>query len=83
MVVSLDPPFAPTRRAILGRFALDPARDPRSILAPLVALACRLAAHAEAPTMELTDLTAPGTPLYEAALDLGAAPWSRVVTKPA
>jgi GNAT superfamily N-acetyltransferase len=81
VVVPLDPPFAPTRRAILGRFAIDPARDPLPILAPLIALGCRVAAAAEAPTMELTDLTPPASPLYDAALHLGATPWSRVVTK--
>jgi hypothetical protein len=31
--------------------------------------------------MELTDLTPPRTPLYEAALATGAKPWSRVVER--
>jgi hypothetical protein len=31
--------------------------------------------------MELSDLTQPGTPLYDAALATGARPWSRVVEK--
>ena len=35
-----------------------------------------------APTMELTDLTPPGAPLFhEATLGTGARPWSRVVEK--
>jgi GNAT superfamily N-acetyltransferase len=80
-VTMLDPPFLPAKRAILGRFALDPARDPRSIVLPLVGLACRLAAQRGATTMELTDLTAPSTPLYAAALATGARAWSRVVAK--
>ena len=82
LVVSpLDPPFARTRRTLLGRFAIDPAREPLPVLAPLIALACRFAMAAEAPTMELTDLTCPGTPLYDAMLELGAHPWSRIVTR--
>jgi GNAT superfamily N-acetyltransferase len=81
VVAPLDPPFVPTKRGILGRFALDPARDPLPIAAPLVALACRLASAAEAPTIELTDLTPPGSDLHDAALALGARPWSRIVTQ--
>jgi GNAT superfamily N-acetyltransferase len=80
-VTALDPPFLPAKRAILGRFALDSARDPRPIVVPLVALACRIAGMRGAATMELTDLTAPGTPLYEAVLATGARPWSRVVAR--
>ena len=79
VVAPLDPPFVPTRRAILGRFAIDPAREPLPLVAPLVALGARLAAASDAPTMEITDLTSPGTPLFEAALKTGARPWSRVV----
>ena len=60
-----------------------PARDPLPVLAPLIALACRFAIASEAPTMELTDLTLPGTPLYDATVQLGAQPWSRIVTRPA
>ncbi|WP_394825155.1 GNAT family N-acetyltransferase [Pendulispora albinea] len=82
LVISpLDPPFARTRRTILGRFAIDPAREPLPVLAPLIALACRYAIAAEAPTMELTDLTFPGTALYDATVTLGADPWSRIVTR--
>jgi GNAT superfamily N-acetyltransferase len=80
-VAPLDPPFAPTKRSLLGRFAIDPAGDPHALVAPLIALACRIAASRDAPTMELTDLTAPNTGLYRAALALGARPWSRIVTK--
>jgi GNAT superfamily N-acetyltransferase len=80
-VMPLDPPFLPAKRGILGRFAVDTASDPRMLLPPLIALGCRLAAARGAATMELTDLTAPGTPLHAAALAAGARPWSRVVTK--
>jgi GNAT superfamily N-acetyltransferase len=81
VIAPLDPPFVPTKRGILGRFALDPARDPLPMAAPLVALACRLAIAGEAPTIELTDLTPPGSGLHDAALALGARPWSRIVTQ--
>lgn len=80
-IAPLDPPFVPTKRSILGRFAVDPAGDPHALVAPLIALGCRIAASREAPTIELTDLTAPNTALYRAALALGARPWSRIVTK--
>jgi GNAT superfamily N-acetyltransferase len=80
-VALLEPPFLPVKRAILGRFAIDPACDPRVCVAALVALGSRLAASRGAPTMELTDLAPPGGPLYEAALGTGARPWSRVVEK--
>jgi GNAT superfamily N-acetyltransferase len=33
-VMSLDPPFLPARRGLLGRFAVDPALDPRPLVAP-------------------------------------------------
>jgi hypothetical protein len=52
-------------------------------MAALVSLACGMALSHGAPCVELTDLPAPGTELYEAALALGARPWSRVVTRPA
>jgi hypothetical protein len=71
----------PAKRGILGRFAIDAASDPRELVPPLVALGCRLAAARGAATVELTDLTAPGTPLHSAALATGAGPWSRVVTR--
>jgi GNAT superfamily N-acetyltransferase len=80
-VALLEPPFLPVKRAILGRFAIDPACDPTACVASLVALGSRLAASRGAPTMELTDLTQPGSGLYEAALATGARPWSRVVEK--
>jgi GNAT superfamily N-acetyltransferase len=79
----LEPPFAPARRAIAGRFAIDAAYPSEPFVGPLVALACRLAAAQGAPLVELTDLSAPGTPLHAAALAAGAVPWSRVVVKPA
>jgi hypothetical protein len=79
-ISTLDPPFLPAKRAILGRFGVDPAGDPRALVPPLLALACRLAAPRGAPRIELTDLSAPGTPLYTATLASGATPWSRLVS---
>jgi GNAT superfamily N-acetyltransferase len=82
-VHALEAPFAPMRRALLGRFALDPACPASPLVLPIVALGCRLAASRGAPHVEVTDLSAPGTELYDAVLAIGARPWSRVVTKPA
>ena len=78
---SLDPPFLPARRALLGRLAVDPAADPRPYVAALLSLARSLAAARGAATMEITDLTAPKTPLHDAVLATGATPWSRVVAR--
>jgi hypothetical protein len=80
-VMSLDPPFLPARRGLLGRFAMDPALDPRPLLGPLVRLGRRLAHLRGAATLELTDLDAPGGPLHAAALATGAVPWSRIVER--
>ncbi len=80
-VGSLDAPFVPTRRAVMGRFAVDPALDPRPLISPLVAFGCRLAKERAAPNVELTDLTPPGTPIYKATLEARAVPWSRIYTK--
>ncbi len=80
-VGSLDPPFVPSKRAVVGRFAVDPALDPRPLMRPLVVFGQRLAAQRGAPYVELTDLTGPATPIYQAALASGAKPWSRIVTK--
>ena len=82
-VHALDPPFVPVRRALVGRFSLDPAGPPLPILGALVALGCRMAVTDGAEHVELTDLSAPKTDLYGCALALGACPWSRVVTKSA
>jgi GNAT superfamily N-acetyltransferase len=81
MVQTLDPPFLPVRRALIGRFALDPDCAPLALLGPLVALGCRFAAERGALRVELTDLSGPGSDLYDAALALGARPWSRVVLR--
>ncbi len=80
-IMALDPPFLPAKRGILGRFALDPATDPRRLVPALIVFSARVAAARGATTMELTDLTGPGTPLYESTRAMGALPWSRVVTK--
>jgi hypothetical protein len=81
LVQTLDPPFVPVRRALVGRFALDPSLPPAVLVPPLVALGCRFAELRGAIRVELTDLTAPGTELHEAALATGARPWSRVVLR--
>jgi GNAT superfamily N-acetyltransferase len=80
-VNALEPPFLPVRRAMVGRFALDAARDPALMVLPLVAFGCRLAAQRGAPSVELTDLTAPGSPLNDAAIAAGGRAWSRVVAR--
>jgi GNAT superfamily N-acetyltransferase len=80
-VHALEPPFIPMRRALLGRFATDPAFPAHAFIAPLVRLGCRLALSHGAPHVELTDLSAPGTELHTSALAAGARPWSRVVAR--
>jgi GNAT superfamily N-acetyltransferase len=80
-VMSLDPPFVPARRGLLGRFAIDPALDPRPLIAPLVRLGRRLAFLRGAATLELTDLDPPASPLHEGATAAGARPWSRIVER--
>ena len=81
IIQTLDPPFLAVRRALIGRFALDPAYPALALLAPLVAMGCAFAGTRGAPRVELTDLSAPGTDLYDAALAIGARPWSRVVQR--
>jgi GNAT superfamily N-acetyltransferase len=78
---TLDPPFLPARRAVLGRFAVDPALDAAVLVAPLIAYARRLAAEGGARSLELTELTAPGRGLYAAGVASGGVPWSRIVTR--
>ncbi|MBX3228324.1 MAG: GNAT family N-acetyltransferase [Labilithrix sp.] len=80
-VTSLDPPFLPARRGLLGRFAVDPALDPRPLVLPLVRLGRRLARERGAATLELTDLDPPQSPLHTGALAAGARPWSRIVER--
>jgi GNAT superfamily N-acetyltransferase len=80
-VTHLDPPFVPSKRATLGRFAFDAALEPSGLLRALVTLGCKLSSARGAPTLELTDLSAPGTALYEAARAVGAVPWSRIVLR--
>jgi GNAT superfamily N-acetyltransferase len=80
-VHTLEPPFVPLRRALVGRFGLDPASKSEPLARSLMALGCRLALAQCAPHVELTDLSPPGTDLHEAALSLGAAAWSRVVLR--
>ena len=77
----LDLPFLPGRRAGVGRFAITPGCNAASVVASLIALACRLARDHGAKYLELADLSIPGSELNEAGLAAGATPWSRVVTK--
>jgi hypothetical protein len=65
----------------VGRYAFDPAYPATALVASLFALGCRYAESRGAARVELTDLTAPRTELHEAALALGARPWSRVVLR--
>ncbi len=80
-VMSLDPPFLPARRGLLGRFAVDPALDPAPLVAALMRLGRRLALQRGAATLELTDLDPPGSPLHAGAMRAGASPWSRIVER--
>ncbi len=83
VVMNLDPPFSSGRRAALTRVALDPAAEPAEYVPILGALGAHVARQWGAPTMEITDLSAPGTPLHAATLSMGAVPWSRIVTRTA
>ena len=80
-VNALESPFLPIKRAMIGRFALDLALPSAPMFAALVALGQRLAASRGATSIELTDLSAPRTSLYDAAIAAGAKPWSRVVVR--
>jgi GNAT superfamily N-acetyltransferase len=80
-VMSLDPPFVPARRGLLGRFAIDPALDPRPLMKALIQFGRRLALMRGTAALELTDLDPPRSPLHEGALAAGAAPWSRIVER--
>jgi hypothetical protein len=80
-VMSLDPPFLPARRGLLGRFAVDPAVDPLPLVGPLVRLGKQLALLRGAATLELTDLDPPGSSLHRGAMEAGAHPWSRIVER--
>jgi GNAT superfamily N-acetyltransferase len=83
MVNTLDPPFLRGQRAVLGRFASDPALDAEALVAPIIALGRRLAAQAGARTIELTELAPPSTPLHRAGVASGGVPWSRILTRAA
>jgi len=78
---ALEPPFVPLRRALIGRFGLDPAFAARPLLLPLLVLGCKLARAQAAARVELTDLSPPESDLNQAVLSTGATAWSRVVTK--
>jgi GNAT superfamily N-acetyltransferase len=81
VVMTLDPPFLPVRRAALTRISVDPALDPTTFVADIVELASSLASRWGAPSIEITDLGPAGTPLADATTRTGASPWSRVVTR--
>jgi hypothetical protein len=78
---TLDPPFVVQRRAVLSRFAVDPALAPGPLVAPLIVLGRRLASEGSARALELTELSPPTTPLHAVAALCGGAPWSRILTK--
>jgi GNAT superfamily N-acetyltransferase len=77
----LEAPFVPSRRAVMGRFAVDPSLDPTALIAAMVSFGKRLAAQRSVPYIELTDLTPPDTPVYQATLAASAVPWSRIYCK--
>jgi hypothetical protein len=79
----LEPPFLPTRRALLGRFAMDPASPAAPALSALVDFGRRLAGLRAARHVEITDVPGPRSELYETLIAMGASAWSRVLTKPA
>ncbi len=81
VVSQLDPPFIPTRRALLGRFGVDPTVDPRPYIRALIRAAGRVGVMQGADMLEVTDLDGPRGPMSEAAGLTGAAPWSRVVER--
>jgi hypothetical protein len=78
---ALEPPFMPIRRALLGRFALDPTYPAAPLVSSLVGFASRIACADGATHLELTDLSAPRSDLYDAAVAVGAEPWSRIMQK--
>jgi GNAT superfamily N-acetyltransferase len=78
VLIPLDSPFAAGTRAVLGRFALDPASEAKEVLAPLIHFAQARARDGGARWLELADLSAPGSPLFEGVRALGARPWSSV-----
>ena len=81
LVMHLDPPFVPVERSALGRVSVDPAADPAPLLRALIELGSHLARQHGARSLEITDLTWPRSPLHDRTIELGAVPWSRIVTK--
>jgi hypothetical protein len=77
----LELPFVPQVRSILARTAVDAAVAPGPVIKPLVELGRRVSAFFGARWMEVVDLTAPGTPLFEAVRACGGIPWSRIVCR--
>jgi GNAT superfamily N-acetyltransferase len=80
-VHSLEPPFVSMRRAVIGRFAFDGTCPSVLVVAPLVALGCKMARSRGALHVEVTDLPPPGTELHQAALATGARAWSRLLAR--
>ncbi len=77
----LDPPFLAGYRATLARVVLEPESTEPDALATLVVAAAREAACRGARTMEIADLPGPHSSLQDAAIALGADPWSRVMSR--
>ena len=80
-VAVLEPPFLPLRRAILTRLSLDGAADPAPLMEAMVPFAAQVATSWGAKTMEISDLSAPGTELHDATLATGAKPWSAIMAR--
>ncbi len=81
VVMTLDPPFLPVRRAALTRMSVDPAIDPTPLVGELIELGAMIASRWGAQAIEITDLGPPDSPLDLAARRAGAVAWSRVVTR--
>lgn|GEM_PF-956412 len=75
-VSQLEPPFVPVARAVLSGFSAASAAHAPELFAELMSLGRHIAKLHGAPMMEITDLDAPNQPIFQAALQLGAQPWS-------
>jgi GNAT superfamily N-acetyltransferase len=78
---NLESPFMPGRRAVLGRIVHTQTTSSAAVLAAFLAPMRQLIAARGARTVELCDLGKVGNPLHNAALEVGAVPWSRIMSK--
>ncbi|CAN5252497.1 hypothetical protein BH09MYX1_BH09MYX1_42900 [soil metagenome] len=81
IVMHLDPPFISGARSALCRVAVYPAVAPEPFLRTLIDLGAHVARRHGARTLEVTDLSPPGTPLHETAMSKGGVAWSRIVVR--